>query len=152
MCKETIQGVCGHIKQHTARNHGKTFKTACGKPATHKKGEKLYCRHHATNNMPGYDDATDLEGQEKYAALYELVESQIEDEIINWIDEVNDANSPYIIIDVTSTTSNKFIGDMGNETISNVDYAKTFDTEQEANDYIAEAGWDWARSDKKSNY
>ena len=38
-----------------------------------------------TSNMPGYDDATDLDGQEKYEALFELIESKLDDEIYYWL-------------------------------------------------------------------
>ena len=38
-----------------------------------------------TSNMPGFDDATDFEGQEKYEALFELIENDIEDAISEWI-------------------------------------------------------------------
>ena len=34
-----------------------------------------------TNNMRGFDAANELEGQEKYAALYELIESDIQDQL-----------------------------------------------------------------------
>ena len=44
--------------------------------------------HHKTNNMPDFDDAMDLEGQEKYEALFELVEYSLYDEISEWIDEL----------------------------------------------------------------
>ena len=38
-----------------------------------------------TNNMPDFDEATDLEGQEKYEALFELVEYSLDGEISEWI-------------------------------------------------------------------
>lgn len=38
-----------------------------------------------TSNMHAYDQATDLEGQEKYEALYELVEGTLNDQISEWI-------------------------------------------------------------------
>jgi hypothetical protein len=34
-----------------------------------------------TNNMPGYDAANDLEGEERRNALYSLIERQIIDEV-----------------------------------------------------------------------
>lgn len=37
-----------------------------------------------TNNMPAYDDATELEGQEKYEALYEIVSGSIDVQIDEW--------------------------------------------------------------------
>lgn len=42
-----------------------------------------------TNNMHAFDEANYLEGEEKYLAFYELIESQIEDEILEWIEELN---------------------------------------------------------------
>ena len=42
-----------------------------------------------TSNMPNYDEATNLEGQEKYEALFEIIEHQVEDEISEWIQENN---------------------------------------------------------------
>ena len=41
-----------------------------------------------TSNMPGYDKANDLEGEEKYFALYELIESEIENEVIEWLNSL----------------------------------------------------------------
>lgn len=38
-----------------------------------------------TSNMPGIDNAKDLEGQEKYEALYEIIESYLDDEVVDWI-------------------------------------------------------------------
>lgn len=38
-----------------------------------------------TNNMPAFDEASDLEGNEKYLALYKIIESQIEYEVFEWI-------------------------------------------------------------------
>lgn len=38
-----------------------------------------------TNDMPSFDEATDFEGQEKYDALYSIIESQIEDDVIEWL-------------------------------------------------------------------
>lgn len=40
---------------------------------------------HKTNNMPDFDEATDLEGQEKYEALFELVEYSLDGEISEWL-------------------------------------------------------------------
>lgn len=41
-----------------------------------------------TNNMYGFDDATDLEGQDKYEALFELVEYALDGEICEWLSEI----------------------------------------------------------------
>lgn len=41
-----------------------------------------------TDNMPGYDVASDLEGEEKYIALYELIAFNIEDEVFDWVDSL----------------------------------------------------------------
>ena len=41
-----------------------------------------------TNNMPGYDAATELEGNEKYHAFYELIENQIIDEVAEWLENI----------------------------------------------------------------
>lgn len=43
-----------------------------------------------TNNMPGYDAATDLEGNEKSHALYELIENKIIDDIAEWIQAIDE--------------------------------------------------------------
>jgi hypothetical protein len=37
--------------------------------------------------MPGFDAANELEGQEKYEALYELIENKIADEVYEWLVE-----------------------------------------------------------------
>lgn len=47
-----------------------------------------------TSNMPGYDDASDLEGQEKYEALHELVESSIADQVDEFIETIKGATNP----------------------------------------------------------
>jgi hypothetical protein len=38
-----------------------------------------------TNFMPGYDAANDLDGQDRYDALYDLIDSQIEGEVLEWL-------------------------------------------------------------------
>lgn len=38
---------CGFIKQHSARNLGRTHKTVCGKPATYVQGSKYLCCQHS---------------------------------------------------------------------------------------------------------
>lgn len=46
-----------------------------------------------TNNMPGYDDAQDIEDyEEKQVALFELIVYKIEDDISEWISEVDSNN------------------------------------------------------------
>ena len=44
-----------------------------------------------TNNMPGYDAATELEGQEYYEALYDLIDRKIEDQVTEWMNEVDNS-------------------------------------------------------------
>ncbi len=39
-----------------------------------------------TSHMPGYDAANDMEGEEKYVAFFELIESQIEEEVAEWLE------------------------------------------------------------------
>ena len=41
-----------------------------------------------TNNMPSYDAATELEGEDKYHALYEIIENQIIDNIAEWLENL----------------------------------------------------------------
>lgn len=41
-----------------------------------------------TNNMPSYDAATELEGADKYHALYEIIETQIIDEVAEWLENL----------------------------------------------------------------
>lgn len=38
-----------------------------------------------TNFMPGYDAAMELEGQEKYEALYSLIANDIDEDILEWL-------------------------------------------------------------------
>lgn len=38
-----------------------------------------------TSHMPGYDEANDLEGQDRYEALFELVDYTLDDEIAEWL-------------------------------------------------------------------
>lgn len=42
-----------------------------------------------TDNMPNYDVATELEGDEKYNAMYKLIEHKISDSVDEWIKELN---------------------------------------------------------------
>lgn len=44
---------------------------------------------HTTNNMIDFDRASDLEGDDKYIAFFELIESDIEEEIMEWLSEIN---------------------------------------------------------------
>lgn len=44
-----------------------------------------------TNNMPDFDDATDLEGQEKYEALFDLVDYSLDGEISEWLYELENS-------------------------------------------------------------
>ena len=44
-----------------------------------------------TSNMPDYDDATDLEGGEKDEALFNIISYQIEEEVSEWISEIENA-------------------------------------------------------------
>ena len=41
-----------------------------------------------TSNMPDYDDATELEGSDKDEALFNIISYKIEDEVNEWIVEV----------------------------------------------------------------
>jgi hypothetical protein len=38
-----------------------------------------------TNNMPAFDRASELEGQEKYRALYDIIEMQIQDQLEEFV-------------------------------------------------------------------
>ena len=57
---------------------------------------ELYCEqiddYHTfeaiTNNMPDFDAAQRLEGQEKYDALYDIIKYQIEEEVTEWIESL----------------------------------------------------------------
>lgn len=48
--------------------------------------------HHTTSNMPDFDEATDLEGQDKYEALFELVEYSLDGEISEWLYEIDNVD------------------------------------------------------------
>lgn len=41
-----------------------------------------------TNNMPAFDEAQELEGFQKELALFNIVENKIEDQIAEWIEEI----------------------------------------------------------------
>ncbi|EKT4545811.1 hypothetical protein AAIP58_000112 [Flavobacterium psychrophilum] len=41
-----------------------------------------------TSNMPDYDNATDLEGFDKDEALFNIISSKIEEEVDEWIVEI----------------------------------------------------------------
>lgn len=43
-----------------------------------------------TDDMPSYDDATDLEGDEKDLAFYKIIERKIEDAVADWMAEVDE--------------------------------------------------------------
>lgn len=38
-----------------------------------------------TNFMPGYDAANDLDGQDRYDAFYDLISSQIDEAVLEWL-------------------------------------------------------------------
>lgn len=42
--------------------------------------------HATTNDMPAYDAAMDLEGDDKYVALYEIIQYKIADEVAEWLE------------------------------------------------------------------
>lgn len=44
---------------------------------------------HSTNNMRAYDAATELDGSELHAALYWIIEGAIEEQVQQWINEVD---------------------------------------------------------------
>ena len=41
-----------------------------------------------TNNMPDFDEANELEGQDKYEALFDLVEYSLDGEISEWLSKL----------------------------------------------------------------
>ncbi len=41
-----------------------------------------------TNNIHGFDAATDLDGQERYDALYDLIRHQIANQVQEWIHSI----------------------------------------------------------------
>lgn len=41
-----------------------------------------------TNNMPAYNEAMELEGPNRYRALYRIIEHQIFDEVCEWLDNL----------------------------------------------------------------
>lgn len=45
-----------------------------------------------TCNMSDFDEAIDLEGQEKYDAFYELIQFDIDDEVSEWLFELENEN------------------------------------------------------------
>lgn len=46
-----------------------------------------------TNDMPAYDSANDLEGQEKWEALYVIISDNIDDEVSDWLYELDEENN-----------------------------------------------------------
>jgi len=46
-----------------------------------------------TNNMPAFDEANDLEDyNERAEVYYEIISGQIKEEIIEWMEEVDESN------------------------------------------------------------
>lgn len=45
-----------------------------------------------TDFMPGFDEANELEGQDRYDALYDLIEAQIEEEVLEWLTSIASNN------------------------------------------------------------
>ena len=41
-----------------------------------------------TNNMFAYDEANELDGEDKYQAFYDIIENQIIDEITEWLENL----------------------------------------------------------------
>lgn len=50
--------------------------------------------HGTTCNMPAYDAAQEMEGKKKYEALYDIIESKIEGDISEWIEEIEEKKQP----------------------------------------------------------
>ena len=48
---------------------------------------KDFC--HTTSNMPNFDEALEKEGQEKWDALFEIVENDLDGEISEWLYELD---------------------------------------------------------------
>lgn len=42
-----------------------------------------------TNCMPAFDEANHLEGQDRYEALYSIIESDVEEDVIEWLLSIN---------------------------------------------------------------
>lgn len=87
--------------------------------------------HATTDNMSDYDEASRLEGDDKYNALYNLIEYKISDEVAEWIDE---CNTFYVI----AWDNNGIVYYNGNSIIGTtiLDNAKKFESEDEAEDYL----------------
>lgn len=45
-----------------------------------------------TNNMPDFDEASDKEGQDKAEALFEIIESDLDGEICEWLNSLEDTD------------------------------------------------------------
>ena len=43
-----------------------------------------------TTDMSAYDDATELDGEDKQVALYEIISHKIEDLIFDWLYEIDE--------------------------------------------------------------
>lgn len=88
---------------------------------------------HKTDNMPDFDEANDLEyGQEKFEALFELVESKLDGEICEWISEIE---SYYYISGYSNGNEIGWITHDGKFSLcKNLDASSRmiFDTEEEA--------------------
>lgn len=41
-----------------------------------------------TNNMPAFDEAKELEGEEKELALFNIIDYKIEDEVAEWLENI----------------------------------------------------------------
>lgn len=44
---ENNKETCCFNKQHSSKNLGKTYKSVCGKKATHTNGSRFFCRQHS---------------------------------------------------------------------------------------------------------
>lgn len=48
-------------------------------------GKKSQSFYETTDNMPDFDNANDLESQERYEALFDLVKYKLDSEINEWL-------------------------------------------------------------------
>ncbi|MGV8914365.1 MAG: hypothetical protein ACOH1X_02840 [Kaistella sp.] len=96
---------------------------------------------HTTNNMPDFDKANELEGQEKYEALFEIIENDLDGEIAEWLYELT--VEPVISYRVqlnkkaNGSTEIKSFNDLKEafEYFSNLDVSDLEDTNGESDEY-----------------
>lgn len=98
-----------------------------------------------TNNMPDFDEATDLEGQEKYEALFELVEYSLDGEICEWLYELE--KTYFVEVEKGNDWEAGYLNFSG-EVVEDIKDAMDFNSKEDAEEAAFAFNSDFGRNNK----